>query len=203
MARIHGRWQAAMAEACRYSSVPPAFLAALIANESAGDPAAVRFEPAVYRHLAAVAAGQAPRYGSLTRAALEAEVGDILHPKAAAFHRAFLTPGFGDAHRGQLARTPDEALRELATSWGLTQIMGYHLVQRAGTPRDLIEPRFALRLTLELLAEFAERFELHLARDFAEMLRCWNTGQPYGATTDPAYVDKGLRRMELIRSLEG
>jgi hypothetical protein len=202
LARIRERWQAHIAEACRYSSVPAAFVAALIANESAGDPGAVRFEPAVYRHLAAVAVGKARRYGSIARGALEAETADILHPKAAAFHAAFLTPGFGEAHRSELARTPDDALRELATSWGLTQIMGYHLVGRAGTPRDLAEPRFALRLTI-VLAELAERFELNLARDFAEMFRCWNTGQPYGATFDPAYVDQGLWRMERIQYVTG
>ena len=175
---------------------PAQFLAALIANESAGDPGAVRFEPAVYRHLSRVAEGKSPRYGSLRRAEVVAEIDDILHPKAAAFHAEFLTAGFGKAQAARLAKTPDEALRELATSWGLTQIMGYHMVGRTGTPRDLVEPRFHLRVAQELLAEFAERYELNLARDFAEMFRCWNTGQPYGVTTDPAYVENGQRRME-------
>jgi hypothetical protein len=196
IARVRARWKEAIHEACRYSSVPAQFLAALVANESAGDPGAVRFEPAVYRHLSRVAEGKSPRYGSLRRAEVTAEVDDILHPKAGAFHSEFLTAGFGTAHAARLAQTPDEALRELATSWGLTQIMGYHMVGRAGTPRDLVEPRFHLRVALELLAEFAERYQLNLARDFAELFRCWNTGQPYGVTTDPAYVENGLRRMK-------
>ena len=128
---------------------------------------------------------------------MAAEVEEILHPKTPAFHAEFLTRGFGKAHAERLAPTPDEALRELATSWGLTQIMGYHMVGRAGTPHDLVEPRFHFRVALELLAEFAERYQLNLARDFAELFRCWNTGQPYGATADPAYVENGLRRMDL------
>lgn len=197
MARVRERWAGVIREACRYSSVPPNFLAALVANESAGDPNALRFEPSVYRHLVSAAEGKSRRYGRVTRAGLAAEVAEILSPKSPAYHAEFLTSGFTSAHASRLAPSPDEALRELATSWGLTQIMGYHMVGRGGTPRDLLEPRFHFRVALELLADFAERYQLNLARDFAEMFRCWNTGQPYGATTDPKYVENGLRRMEL------
>ena len=203
MTRVRERWGGVMREACRSSSVPPAFLGALAANESAGDPKALRFEPGVYRHLLRVAEGKSPAYGSVTRPRMAAEVADILSVKTPGFHAAFLTAGFASAHAARLAQSPDEALRELATSWGLTQIMGYHMVGRAGTPRDLLEPRFHFRVALELLAEFAERYQLSLARDFAELLRCWNTGQPYGATTDPAYCEKGLRRMELYDCVIG
>lgn len=199
-ARVRERWDAVIHEACRYSSVPAEFLAALVMNESAGDPRAVRFEPAVYRHLVQVAQGKSPRYGSLTRAKIASEVAEILNPKAPAFHGDFLTAGFTAAHGEQLAASPDEALRELATSWGLTQIMGYHMVPRAGTPRDLIEPRFHFRIAVELLSEFAERYALDLTRDFESMFRCWNTGQPYGVTTDPRYVEKGLHRLEIYRT---
>jgi len=203
MARVRRRWQGLMRQACQYSSVPVEFLAALTANESRGDPRAVRFEPAVYRHLKRVAEGSAAHYGSLSRGQLAAEIADILHPKSEAFHAAFLTDAFAAGHGAELAAACDDALRELASSWGLAQIMGYHMVGRPGTVRDLVEPRLHFRLTLELLAEFAQRYQLDLAREFAEMFRCWNTGQPYGATTDPAYVEKGLRRMEIYRAIEG
>ncbi len=92
-------------------------------------------------------------------------------------------------------------MRELATSWGYTQIMGYHLIGRPGTVLDLVEPRFHFRFALELLADFVERYQLDVTREFAEMFRCWNTGQPYGVTFDPAYVEKGLRRMETYKGL--
>ena len=199
MSRVRDRWDGVIREACRYSSVPAEFFAALVANESAGDPRAVRFEPAVYRHLLRVAEGKSLRYGHLTRNRLDAEVAEILNPKSPAFHVEFLTTGFTSAHGERIAQSSDEALRELATSWGLTQIMGYHMAGRAGTPRDLFEPRFHFRVALQLLAQFAERYELNLARDFSEMFCCWNTGQPYGKTTDPNYVSNGLRRMELYR----
>jgi hypothetical protein len=200
--RVRARCHAAFAEACRYSSVPTAFLAALVANESGGNAKAMRFEPAVYRHLKSLAAGARPTYAGRRREELEREIAEMLHPKSATFHAHFLSATWGEALAKELAACRDEALRELATSWGYTQIMGYHLIGRPGTVLDLREPRFHFRLALELLADFAERFQLDLAREFAEMFRCWNTGQPYGQTTDPRYVEKGLRRMESYQLIE-
>lgn len=200
--RVCARCHAVISEVCAYSSVPAAFLGALVANESGGDPQAMRFEPAVYRHLKAVAEGRRAAYAGLSRRDFDAEIAEMLHPKAGSFHAVFLTPPFRAAHGRELAASRDEALRELATSWGFTQIMGYHLVGRSGTVRDLLEPRFHFRLALELLALFAERYQLDLAREFAEMFRCWNTGQPYGQTFDPDYVAQGLRRLEIYRSIE-
>jgi hypothetical protein len=200
--RVCARCHAVISEVCAYSSVPAAFLGALVANESGGDPQAMRFEPAVYRPLKAVAEGRRAAYAGLSRRDFDAEIAEMLHPKAGSFHAVFLTPPFRAVHGRELAASRDEALRELATSWGFTQIMGYHLVGRSGTVRDLLEPRFHFRLALELLALFAERYQLDLAREFAEMFRCWNTGQPYGQTFAPDYVAQGLRRMEIYRSLE-
>jgi hypothetical protein len=198
--RVWQRCHPVLADACRYSSVPPAFLGALVANESGGDANAKRFEPAVYRHLKSLAAGERSAYSGHDRASLEREIEEMLHPKSATFHAPFLH-ALAEAQASDLAARQDEALRELATSWGYTQIMGYHLVGRPGTVLDLVEPRFHFRFALELLADFAERYQLDVTREFAEMFRCWNTGQPYGATTDPRYVEKGLRRMEVYRRL--
>ena len=197
--RVQARCGAAMREACKYSSVPPEFLAALTANESGGNPHAARFEPAVYRHLKAVAEGKRPAYGGIRRESLDAEIEEMLHPKAATFHGVFLNASFTEDNAVPLAASSDAALRDLATSWGYTQIMGYHLVGREGTVRDLLDTRFHFRLALELLAEFAARYELDLSREFDEMFRCWNTGQPYGETFDPKYVENGRRRMEVYR----
>jgi hypothetical protein len=188
-------------EACRSSSVPAEFLGALTANESGGDPAAVRFEPSVYRHLKAVAAGERPRYGGIGAAALYEELGEVLHPKTGEFHAMFLNSLFMAGQASELARLADEALRELASSWGFVQIMGFHVIGRHGTVRDLLEPRFHYHLANQLLAEFAESYQLDLTREFEEMFRCWNTGRPDGRTADPAYVENGLRRMEIYRAL--
>jgi hypothetical protein len=188
-------------EACSFSSVRPEFLGALTANESGGDPAAVRFEPSVYRHLKAVAAGERPRYGGIGAEALCGELAEVLHPKTAEFHERFLHSLFTDGQASELSRLADEALRELASSWGFVQIMGFHMIGRRGTVRDLLQPQFHYHLANQLLAEFAKSFQLDLAREFEELFRCWNTGRPDGRTADPTYVENGLRRMELYRKL--
>ena len=201
MARVFERCNAAILTACKSSSVPPEFLGALTANESGANDRAARFEPAVYRHLAAVVSGAAPAYGSIHAEVLRAKLGRVLHPKADDFHAHFLTPPFCANHLSALAGLPDEALRELATSWGYTQIMGYHMVERRGTVNDLLQPAFHFHVALELLAEFAAAHQLDLAGEFAEMFCCWNTGQPYGKTYDPSYVEHGLSRMRIYKML--
>lgn len=201
VSRVFLRCHAFILAACAPSSVPPEFLGALTAIESGGNPEAVRFEPAVYTHLQAVAGGASPRYGGIVRRELSAAVRDMLHPKSGDFHARYLTGPFGANHRDTLAGLEDEALRELATSWGFTQIMGYHTIGRGRTVRDLLDPAVHYRTALELLAEFAEEYQLDLAREFEEMFRCWNTGQPYGETYDPRYTERGLRRLGLYRAL--
>lgn len=203
VARVFQHCNAAILDACESSSVPPEFLGALTANESGGNAGAARFEPAVYRHLAAVIAGKSPAYGSLAAGDLQAKVGLIAHRKSEDYHGQFLNPPFAAQHHGALSELEDETLRELATSWGYTQIMGYHLVGRAGTVPDLIEPAFHFHLALTLLAEFAAHHQLDLTREFAEMFCCWNTGRPYSKCYDPHYVENGLARMDLYRELAG
>jgi len=201
MSRVFERCHAAILAACGSSSVPPEFLGALTANESGGNDRAARFEPAVYRHLVAVVSGQARAYGSIHADDLAQSLNKVLHPKADDFHAHFLTPAFGANHLDQLTALEDEALRELATSWGYTQIMGYHMVERRAAVRDLLDPAIHFRVALELLAEFAGHHQLNLASEFAEMFCCWNTGQPYGKTYSPHYVEDGLRRMAIYKEL--
>ena len=167
---IRTRWGALIAATCHSSSVPEAFLAALTANESGGDPSARRFEAGVFKHLRAVAAGTETHFGSIVARHLNGADG--------------------------------EALRGLASSWGLTQIMGYHILGRAVAHADLLaDPELNLHLACILLSEFAERFGLDVTKDFEEMFRCWNTGQPDGKTFDPKYVESGLRRMNKYEAM--
>jgi len=199
--RVFTRCDEFIQEACRSSSVPAEFLGALTANESGGNPAAVRFEPSVYRHLKAVAAGERPRYGGIDAETLYQELAEVLHPKTSEFHAKFLNSLFMDGQASELSRLADEALRELASSWGFAQIMGFHVMGRHGTVRDLLEPRFHYHLANQLLAEFAASYRLDLKQEFDEMFRCWNTGRPDGRTADPAYIANGLMRMEIYRAL--
>ena len=199
--RVFARCDGFIQEACGSSSVRPEFLGALTAGESGGNPAAVRFEPSVYRHLKAVAAGESPRYVGIRAQALCEELAEVLHPKTGEFHEKFLNSLFTAGQASELSRLADEALRELASSWGFVQIMGFHVIGRHGTVRDLLEPRFHYHLAIQLLAEFAASYQLDLAREFEELFRCWNTGRPDGRTADPAYVENGLMRIEIYRAL--
>ncbi len=201
MKRVFESCHGFLSEACKRSSVPEEYLGALVANESGGDPKVARFEPSVYRHLKAVAQGMPSPYGGIRARDLAQEVEEILHPKAEDFHARYLTEPFSANHGEALATLQDEVLRELATSWGFTQIMGYHLIGRHGTARDLLDPTLHFRVTAELLAEFAEDYQLDLGHEFEEMFRCWNTGRPYGKTFDPHYVENGLRRLEIYRAI--
>ena len=199
--RVFERCNEAISEACAGSSVPEEFLGALVANESGGVADATRFEPAVYRHLLAVAEGQSPSYGSINVTNLNREVGQLLPANDAARHARYMTHGFADVHSRDIQKATDDALRQLATSWGYTQIMGYHMVGRPGGVRQLLQPRFHFRMAIWLLSEFAVDFHLDPANDFTEMFCCWNTGRPHGRTYDPGYVGKGLARMEIYRQL--
>ena len=199
--RVFERCNEAIDEACAKSSVPVEFLGALAANESGGHGGATRFEPAVYRHLVAVAQGRRPSYGSINATSLDDEVTELLPANDAALHARYMTRGFADIHSPELQRATDDALRELATSWGYTQIMGYHMVDRPGDVHKLLDPQFHFRMAVWLISEFAVDFHLDAGRDFAEMFCCWNTGRPHGRTFDPDYVDNGLRRMQLYRQL--
>ena len=199
--QVWSRCHGFVAEACRYSSVPAMFLGALTANESGGDPGATRFEPAVYAHLKAIAEARSAGFGAIRAANLAAELADMRPPKAPTFHALFLDAPFAAEHAAALAHAEDAALRDLATSWSFTQIMGYHMVGRPGTARDLLRPALHYRVALNLLAQFAASYQLDVTCEFAEMFRCWNTGRPDGQTFDPKFVEKGLRRMELYGAL--
>jgi len=100
-----------------------------------------------------------------------------------------------------------QRLDELAHSWGLTQIMGYHILEWlsiAGWYRtidDLRKPEANLRSAVLLLTQFANEFSLDLGKNFGELLHCWNAGSPAAATFDPQYVPNALRRMDLYGSM--
>ena len=183
MEAIHQRYGALITYVCRKSSIPEAFIAALIANESGrwaadGNPTPARFEKHVLRKLREVRDGMRKDYAGLTLADLK------------------------DAS--------EEILRADASSWGLTQIMGYHVIKNGFPPFKLNDPEVNLTKAIALLRDFAGHFQLDVTREFEEMFRCWNSGAPYddpktprieGKTHDPKYVEKGLARMGIYEEL--
>jgi hypothetical protein len=189
MAEIRTKWGALIAQVCHSSSVPQAFLAALVAGESGGDPNAKRFEPGVLASLWEVLLGRKTAFGSIGRAQLltYAQTGSLVIPCPLDYSM--------------------QRLDGLATSWGLTQIMGYNAVNNMFAPgvvakaEVLIDPGANLEHAITMLAAFAHQFQLDLAEESAELFRCWNTGRPNGETADPRYVDRGLARIKLYNSL--
>jgi hypothetical protein len=201
---------------------PEAFLAAIVANEDAahgGDPRASRFEPAVFIRLVRVAAGQQASFNppGAYRPLTQADLFAYASPGEVSFRTGTgPLPGPPPPPDGSPLPPPGSGphglkwgllrLQELATSFGLTQIMAWHLLEfkgMAGFPAsisDLQDPAKNLSCAVALLSYFVEHYQL--AWDaYEELFRCWNTGEPNGATFDPQYVPNGLARMAAYAAL--
>ncbi len=169
MQLVLNRWGKAVESACRCSSVPPEFLAALIANESSGDAEKQSFRDEAYERLICVRSGKQFPHWPVVPA--------------------------------QLRAMSDAQLTELATAWGLTQVMGYHVLGNGSLPERLLVPEFNLLSALQRLAGFSESCGLDMCSEYEDMFRCWAAGRPDGVPADPFYVEKGMRRLALYREM--
>jgi hypothetical protein len=187
MQSLKERFGETITAACSGTSVPAAFLAALIANESGGNVNAKRFEHTVLAAIWEVLLGRKAAYGSIARASLVGYVTGISVP-------AINVPA-------NLPANAFQRVDALATSWGLTQIMGYHALEFGVEINNLISPGGGLDIATKMLAGFAHQFSLDVTKDFEALLRCWNGGHPTAQTFDPQYVPNGLARMNLYAGL--
>jgi hypothetical protein len=121
--------------------------------------------------------------------------------KADSYHAEHLTAAFSNSCAPALSALEDAAIRRLATSWGLTQIMGYHMLGRPEPVEKLCDPAYHYGLAVRMIEDFAARFHLDPQRDFEALFHCWNTGRPDGKTFDPLYAERGMRRIEICRRL--
>ena len=202
MQNIRAQWGDAIVLACASSSVPPSFLAALVANESGGNAGAKRFERGVLDSLWEVLLGRAPAYGSITRDQLLRFL--VPPPKPLLGTNISISA----TTVGGVPPLPDSMLRldSLATSHGLTQVMGYEAVAfHLDGVTKLQDPAGELPITLNMLADFARRFDLDLSASSStaagELFDCWNSGRPHAPTADPQYIPNGLARMAIYQSL--
>jgi len=163
------------------TSVPAAFLAALTANESGAWLIRNTVIP--------------PRFEPAVYRALQAV-------------RDGVREHYGQVTRKMLLGCLDVDLSRYGSSWGLTQIMGWHALRWGADLSKLNRAERHYIFTVRLLVENASDFGLDLTRDFEEMARVWNTGRPAddprterieGKTHDPEYVPNLLRRMEIWR----
>lgn len=190
-----------IAEAVTGTALPEEFLGALTANESGGKAGAACFEPAVYKHLKAVASGQAPSFGSIAWKQLSSALQQTRLPEGRLMGDALANDQCLKEITQAVTSAEESGLRDFATSWSFTQIMGYQVIGRKADIKSLLDPHLHYHLAIDILGEFAQRFHLELARDFESLFHCWNTGRPDGRTFDADYVAKGMRRMNLYRSL--
>jgi hypothetical protein len=194
MQSIHTKYGAAIEFTCKQllhaggPGVSPSFVAALIANESGGNLAAKRFEKGVLIDLWDVLMGRSAAYGSIGAQDLWTFLANS--PVISPFNIVV-----SDAVN---------RLDALATSWGLTQIMGYEVFDFSAVSPTIDKLQTVdggLQLTLLMLAKFAARFQFDLATDAKDMFDCWNTGRPNVRTFDPQYIPNGLRRMALYQGI--
>jgi hypothetical protein len=189
MTGIHAKLGATIAAACKMSSAQPDFLAALIANESGGDSNAKRFERGVLDSLWSVLQGRAANFGSIGMDDINSYIMlNLVLPPTAAEVRNWFTDSL-------------QRLDSLATSWGVTQIMGYEGIALGFDVAALTDPARAMGYTCRMLADFARRFDLDLGKDYADLFTCWNTGRPHAQTADPNYVANGLARAQIYKHL--
>ena len=174
MQSIRQRWWAQISVACVGSALPESFLAALIANETGGDPTRTRFEASAFRDLCLVAAGKKASMGLIG--------GNDIVP-----HETLFTPKI-------------TGIVALATSYGLTQIMGYQAIARGRDISILQNPPTHLQFAVTMLDEFRKAHNLQFKApiDYEPLFACWNSGQPDPSRTfDPKYCPNGVARMEL------
>ena len=103
---------------------------------------------------------------------------------------------YGEITTAMLAPTADAELRDYASSWGLTQILGYMTVAWKELLSLIQNPGDALQRHIPAPGEFERSFWLDPTKDFeVNLLSCWNTGLPHGKTYDPNYVNNLIERM--------
>jgi len=189
MKAIHDKWATLISASAHTTTISEAFLAALIAGEGNGDPAAKRFEPAVFEHWMEVCLG---KRASFTVAGINRPLGavDLL--------------GYIGTHPGSFVDGLRNAA-DLATSFGLTQIMGWHMIElyhEQDLEKMKTDPVLQLQMTIELLVIFANKYDLNLTSETEAIFTCWNTGEPDGKTYDPNYVANGQRRMAIYQQIQ-
>lgn len=193
MERIHRELHPRLHQETRLTPFSPALLAALVANESSARPQAERFEKRVFVRICLAAAGlQKFRDPSLSRQIEQKEwLMDADHAIANASHHGYFS----------LIQLGLDHYKKLATSYGYTQIMGWHALEWHWPLVELLDPTRHFGFVLTLLHWFTEHYQLDPAADADKLLRCWNTGRPDGKTYDPKYVPNGLRRMRLYQEV--
>lgn len=104
---------------------------------------------------------------------------------------------FGSIKQSDLARYDDAGMRQLATSYGLTQIMGYHCI-RMGCTIDELRGEDHLLWAIGYMMNHYQKAAAQ--KDWQAAFRIHNTGRPDGRPHRADYVERGLLRMEYYQA---
>lgn len=97
---------------------------------------------------------------------------------------------YSNIRRAQIQDAGEAALKALATSYGVTQIMGWWALHLDTTVAEIRDPETHLGYAIKLLEKNAGKYIK--TGNYAAALRIWNTGKPNGKTHDPSYVANAL-----------
>ncbi|MBX7059406.1 MAG: hypothetical protein K1X75_15190 [Leptospirales bacterium] len=103
---------------------------------------------------------------------------------------------WGGLSRRRIEAFSDSELKELATSYGLVQIMGYHCLSMGCTVADLRGQDQLLWAVAFMQTHYGK---LAHKQAWARCFRMHNTGSPEGETARDDYVQRGLLRMDYYR----
>jgi hypothetical protein len=95
-----------------------------------------------------------------------------------------------------------ERLKDIASSHGLTQIMGYHAVLRSLPIADLNDPAKHYTVAARVMKDFLRQYQLDPVKNAPEMAHCWNSGSPHGKTYDPLYESNLMVRKAIWEALD-
>lgn len=103
---------------------------------------------------------------------------------------------WGGVSRTKLRKYSDEELKQLATSYGLVQIMGYHCLAMGCTVDELRGDYQLQWAAVYMQAHYAKPAR---KSDWSTCFRIHNTGRPDGRPHRSDYVERGLIRMQYYR----
>lgn len=169
--RVEKNYGKAIEEACKsYKDIDPEYFKALaILEVSARLDPPSRTEKKVWERLIALQKGERKRYSFFTTA-------DLKNKSAT-------------------------DLKFMATSWGPFQIMGFHAVQQDFPLKNLRNEQAVKTGIAWCMKSYGKYLK---KKDYRNAFHIHNTGRPLPMTgipftTDPDYVEKGMRYMQLLR----
>lgn len=100
---------------------------------------------------------------------------------------------YEDITKNDIIDASDEALKNLASSWGPFQLMGYKCVRLNLNIKDIRGDSSIYWGIKWIDQEYGEKLRKN---KYEEAFRIHNTGNPNGKTYDPNYVKNGLKYIE-------